>query len=41
MTGTSPWSWLMRARRGERGTRDRQLAPVVAGSRMPGREGDT
>ena len=41
MTGTSPWSWMMRARRGERGTRDRQLTPVVAGSRMLGEEEDT
>ena len=41
MIGSWPWSWLMRARRGERGTRDRQLALVVADARTPGREGDT
>ena len=39
MRGTSPRAWLVRARRGGRGTRDMQLAPFVAGSRTPGREG--
>ena len=41
VTGSSPRSWLVRARRGGRGTRDKLLAPVVAGARTQGREGDT
>ena len=41
MTGCSPLSWLVRAHGGGRGTRDRQLALVVADARTPGREGNT
>ena len=41
VTGSSPRSWLVRARRGGRGTRDWQLAAVVVGSRTPGREENT
>ena len=41
MTGSSPRSWLVRARRGGRGTGDMQLALVVADARTPGWEGDT
>ena len=41
VTGSSRRSWPVRARRGGRGTRDWQLAAVVAGSRTPGREEDT
>ena len=41
MTGSSPRSWLVRARRGGRRTRDRQLAPAVAGARTPGGRGYT
>ena len=36
-----PRSRLVRASRGGRGTRDRQLASVVAGARTPGRERET
>ena len=41
MTRSSRRSWPVRARRGGGGTRDWQLAAIVAGSRAPGREEDT
>ena len=41
VTGSSRTLWPVRARRGGRGTRDMQLAPVVAGACTPGRERDT
>ena len=41
MTGSSPQSWQVRARRGGGRTRDRQLAPVVAGARTPSGRGGT
>ena len=41
MTGCSPLLWLVRAHGRGRGTRDRQLALIMADARTPGREGNT